>query len=134
MTTDAQPNLPLLPITEAFPCPWCGVQPRTAPVFTVGNPVPTGHGVSCGNVACTVNPAVTGDTVEAALVKWNDRVPVQPVDLDVKQMERELILIAFKRFDGNRTQMSKALGIALRTLCGKLREFGYGPREKPKSE
>jgi len=127
MTTE---NLPLLPIAQAFPCPWCGSQPVIRPQLA---DTPGGQAVACVNVNCQVNPHVSGDTPDAALVKWNDRVPVQPVDLDVKKMERELILIAYNRYKGNRTEMSRALGIALRTLCGKLRDFGYGPREKPTS-
>jgi DNA-binding NtrC family response regulator len=43
--------------------------------------------------------------------------------LSVKEMERELIFRTLKEVDGNRTHATKMLGISIRTLRNKLREY-----------
>jgi DNA-binding NtrC family response regulator len=45
-------------------------------------------------------------------------------------MERRLIVTTLKRCEGHRAKAAEKLGIGLRTLSGKLREYGYAPREK----
>jgi DNA-binding NtrC family response regulator len=45
-------------------------------------------------------------------------------------MERRLIVATLKRCDGHRAKAAEKLGIGQRTLSGKLREYGYAPREK----
>ena len=44
-------------------------------------------------------------------------------------MERRLIEATLEHFAGHRAA-AKALGIGLRTLSGKLSEYGYSPREE----
>src|SRR5262249_17444854 len=46
------------------------------------------------------------------------------------EAERQLIVETLERFDGHRVKTAEALGIGVRTLSGKLREYGYAPREK----
>ena len=41
-----------------------------------------------------------------------------------------LIVATLKRCDGHRAKAAEKLGIGLRTLSGKLRAYGYAPREK----
>jgi DNA-binding NtrC family response regulator len=53
-----------------------------------------------------------------------------PVGLTLNEMERRLIVATLQRCDGHRAKAAEALGIGLRTLSGKLREYGYAPREK----
>ena len=53
-----------------------------------------------------------------------------PVGLTLDEMERRLIVATLERFDGHRAKTAEALGIGLRTLSGKLRQYGYAPREK----
>jgi len=109
------------------PCPWCNKPPQVEP----WHGGPGQYQVSCAEASCPVNPQTTGETRVLAIMSWNTRAPFHHENLNVKDMERYLIITAFQRFDGNRTLMSKALGIAYRTLCGKLRALGYEPREKP---
>ena len=45
-------------------------------------------------------------------------------------MERKMIEATLERFAGHRERTAKALGIGVRTLCGKLRQYGYAPRAK----
>jgi DNA-binding NtrC family response regulator len=40
-------------------------------------------------------------------------------------MERRLIEATLERFDGHRARTAEALGIGLRTLTAKIKEYGY---------
>ena len=51
----------------------------------------------------------------------------------LKEMERKLIETTFTRCGGNRERTAQTLQIGLRTLSGKLREYGYPPRGGPGS-
>jgi DNA-binding NtrC family response regulator len=53
--------------------------------------------------------------------------------LTLREMERKLIEATFNRYGGNRELTAKALDIGIRTLSGKLREYGYPPRGGPGS-
>jgi DNA-binding NtrC family response regulator len=53
-----------------------------------------------------------------------------PVGLTLDEMERRLIVATLQRCDGHRAKAAETLGIGLRTLSGKLRDYGYAPREK----
>lgn len=53
--------------------------------------------------------------------------------LSLADMERQLIESTFARFGGNRERTAQSLGIGLRTLSGKLRQYGYPPRGGPRS-
>ena len=53
-----------------------------------------------------------------------------PIGLSLEEMERRLIEATLERFGGHRERTAKALGIGVRTLCGKLRQYGYAPRAK----
>ena len=63
-------------------------------------------------------------------VTANDDVPC---GLTLQEMERRLIETTFARFAGNREKTAKALQIGIRTLSGKLRDYGYPPRGGPGS-
>jgi len=52
------------------------------------------------------------------------------VGLSLEEMERKLIEATLHRYSGHRAKTAKALGIGVRTLTGKLRQYGYAPREK----
>ena len=45
-------------------------------------------------------------------------------------MERKLIEATLERHGGHRAKTAEALGIGIRTLTCKLRQYGYAPREK----
>jgi len=53
-----------------------------------------------------------------------------PVGLSLHEMERKLIETTLEHYQGHRAKTAKALGIGIRTLSGKLRQYGYAPREK----
>ncbi|MEM8864200.1 MAG: sigma-54 dependent transcriptional regulator, partial [Planctomycetota bacterium] len=52
-----------------------------------------------------------------------------PVGVSLAEMERRMIVATLERFDGHRQRTAEALGIGVRTLSGKLRSYGYAPRE-----
>ncbi len=53
-----------------------------------------------------------------------------PVGISLQEMERKMIEATLEKFGGHRAKTAEALGIGLRTLSGKLRQYGYAPREK----
>jgi transcriptional regulator with GAF, ATPase, and Fis domain len=53
-----------------------------------------------------------------------------PVGISLEEMERRLIEATLEHYSGHRARTAKALGIGIRTLSGKLRQYGYAPREK----
>ncbi len=53
-----------------------------------------------------------------------------PVGLSLQQMEKKLIEATLEHYDGHRAKTAKALGIGVRTLTTKLRQYGYAPRER----
>jgi DNA-binding NtrC family response regulator len=61
---------------------------------------------------------------------FDDSNDATPADVTLDEMERRLIVATLKRCDGHRAKAAEKLGIGLRTLSGKLREYGYAPREK----
>jgi transcriptional regulator with PAS, ATPase and Fis domain len=54
--------------------------------------------------------------------------------LSVREMERALIMETLQAMNGNRTQAAKVLGISLRTLRNKLREYQGGSRLRASDE
>ena len=45
-------------------------------------------------------------------------------------MERRLIEATLEHYDGHRAKAAQALGIGIRTLSNKLRQYGYAPRTR----
>lgn len=120
----------LVSTDEGKRCPWCGSQPLIGEL--PDNDAPQ-VAVYCAELKCAAKPRVSAPSRFLALAGWNDQVPMVDEDLNVKRVEKRLILTAFERFKGSRTEMIKHLGIGYRTLQGKLREYGFGPRAKPDS-
>ena len=58
-----------------------------------------------------------------------DAFQTADVDMTLEELERRTIVATLERFDGHRAKTAQALGIGVRTLCGKLRAYGYAPRE-----
>jgi DNA-binding NtrC family response regulator len=61
-------------------------------------------------------------------------MPQLPVGLTLDEVERRMIVATLEQFGGHRGKTAEALGIGLRTLSGKLRSYGYAPREKDFAE
>ncbi len=54
-----------------------------------------------------------------------------PVGISLEEMERKLIEATLRHHQGHRMRTAQTLGIGVRTLSGKLKQYGYAPREKP---
>jgi DNA-binding NtrC family response regulator len=82
--------------------------------------------------ASVLNPAatLTGDDLHRWLSSDEPPAPEVPVGMRLEEMERKLIEATLEHFGGHRAKTAEALGIGIRTLSGKLREYGYAPREK----
>jgi DNA-binding NtrC family response regulator len=50
--------------------------------------------------------------------------------LTLDELERRMIVATLEKNHGHRAKTAEALGIGIRTLSGKLRAYGYAPREK----
>lgn len=92
------------------------------------------------NVLERATATAAGDVLTADLVRpWlvcSDSARAEyecDPTLTLREMERKLIETAFARCGGNRERTAKELGIGIRTLCGKLRDYGYPPRGGPGS-
>jgi DNA-binding NtrC family response regulator len=68
--------------------------------------------------------------VDALSSQENSEPTFVPDEITLDEMERRLIVATLKRCDGHRARAAEKLGIGLRTLSGKLRAYGYAPREK----
>ena len=83
--------------------------------------------------ACVLNP---GEAVGAAEVRpWLEQPeesakPRAAGGASLDEMERAAIVATLERCGGNRGQAAAALGIGVRTLSGKLRDYGYAPRTR----
>jgi DNA-binding NtrC family response regulator len=55
------------------------------------------------------------------------RVPVRP-GIAMKELERRLLESTLDVTRGNRTRAAEMLGISLRTIRNKIREYGLPPR------
>jgi DNA-binding NtrC family response regulator len=77
---------------------------------------------------------VTADDLKRWLLGGSDHGPEDaatvPVGLSLQEMERKLIEATLEHYGGHREKTARALGIGVRTLTGKLRQYGYAPREK----
>jgi DNA-binding NtrC family response regulator len=85
--------------------------------------------------ACSLDesPLLTADAIAPWIAKTEETDPQEPSGLSLREMERKLIETTFARCQGNREQTARLLKIGIRTLSGKLREYGYPPRGGPGS-
>jgi DNA-binding NtrC family response regulator len=58
----------------------------------------------------------------------NGAATALPVDMSLEEMERRMIEATLERFAGHRAKTAQALGIGLRTLTTKLKEYGHSPK------
>jgi DNA-binding NtrC family response regulator len=76
-----------------------------------------------------LRPWLAGETVAAQKnASQADYFVNQEIRLE--EMERQLIEATLERFAGHREKTAKALGIGVRTLTNKMRQYGYSPRAK----
>ena len=69
-------------------------------------------------------------TIASILSGKGDDVATVAVGTSLRDMEQQMIEATLEHFGGHRARTAEALGIGLRTLSGKLKEYGYTPRAK----
>jgi transcriptional regulator with PAS, ATPase and Fis domain len=90
---------------------------------------------------CIEQAVVLGedDTVDVSALLLGDSVHDQPSEeptglppgLSLRDLEHQYIVQTLENFDGNRTRAAGSLGISLRSLQYKLKEYGYGSLKRP---
>jgi transcriptional regulator with GAF, ATPase, and Fis domain len=75
-----------------------------------------------------------GDNKDGSVLGKTERDDGIPTGVTLDEAERRLIVATLERFEGHRAKTADALGIGVRTLSGKLRTYGYAPREKDFAE
>jgi DNA-binding NtrC family response regulator len=83
--------------------------------------------------ACVLagNETIRADLLRPWLTSDAQARPAAHVgDVTLDEVERRTIVATLERFGGHRAKAAEALGIGVRTLSGKLRSYGYAPREK----
>ena len=60
-----------------------------------------------------------------------DEIIPLPIGATVGEVERDLVLHALARCDGNRTRTARVLGISVRTLRNKIREYSASGIDVP---
>ena len=67
------------------------------------------------------------ESTSAAAARESDSIPA---GTKLEDMERRLIEATLEHFGGHRAKAAEALGIGIRTLTNKLRQYGYAPRAR----
>jgi transcriptional regulator with GAF, ATPase, and Fis domain len=80
--------------------------------------------------ASELKPWLRGTGADRARPEMGEIPSEADSEMTLDEMERRLIVATLKRCDGHRAKAAEKLGIGLRTLSGKLRMYGYAPREK----
>ena len=58
---------------------------------------------------------------------------IVPIGSTVGEIERELVLQTLARFDGNRTHAARVLGLSVRTLRNKIRQYSAEGSDVPRA-
>ena len=66
--------------------------------------------------------------INSALTEDKTTAESLPVGTSLAEMEKQMILATLAEFQGHRAKTAEALGIGVRTLSGKLRDYGVAPR------
>ena len=73
-------------------------------------------------VLSAVLPEVTAPAIPAPWLAPNEIVPML-IGATVGEIERELVLQTLARCGGNRTRAARVLGLSVRTLRNKIRQY-----------
>jgi len=90
---------------DGFPGNWMGLESRLRGLLMQGDPATAALRVRAGSESRGVDGASSGPP------------------LNLKSLERDTIIRALAHWDGNRTRASESLGISVRTLRNKIREY-----------
>lgn len=106
--------------------PWPGNVRELENIVTRASVLFGGRSVS----ADMLRPWLSGQDTNVISAHTPQETAVNPNAVRIDDMERQLIETTLDRFEGHREKTAKALGIGVRTLANKLRQYGYAPRTK----
>jgi DNA-binding NtrC family response regulator len=72
----------------------------------------------------------TGTSAASSALAAPNSTHAVPLGMRLEDMERRLIEATLEHFGGHRAKAAQALGIGIRTLTNKLRQYGYAPRAR----
>jgi DNA-binding NtrC family response regulator len=81
-------------------------------------------------VSMTHELAVPAPEMPAPSLAPNEIVPLL-IGSTVEQIERELVLQTLRHCDGNRTHAARLLGLSVRTMRNKIRQYAADGRDVP---
>lgn len=76
------------------------------------------------------SPSILGPLTDAPAMAPDQVVPLL-IGATVGEIERELVLQTLARCDGNRTRAARVLGVSVRTLRNKIRQYSAQGVEVP---
>lgn len=74
--------------------------------------------------------AVPAPELPAPSLAHNEIVPLL-IGSTVEEIERELVLHTLRHCDGNRTHAARVLGLSVRTMRNKIRQYAADGRDVP---
>ena len=74
--------------------------------------------------------AMPAPEMRAPSLAPNEIVPLL-IGSTVEEIERELVLQTLRRCDGNRTRAARVLGLSVRTMRNKIRQYAADGRDVP---
>jgi transcriptional regulator with GAF, ATPase, and Fis domain len=114
---------------------WPGNVRELENLMTRASVLGVGETVAADELRCwLIDAEGAGGVSHEAEQPSSDAVPQGlPAGASLHDMERALIESTLEQFEGHRAKTAEALGIGVRTLCNKLRSYGYAPRAKAPS-
>jgi DNA-binding NtrC family response regulator len=110
---------------------WPGNVRELENLITRASVLSAGGTVAAGDLRLWLIDPVAGN---CPVVDRIDAADARPSELNVgtklEVMERRLIEATLDHFGGHRAKAAEALGIGIRTLTNKLRQYGYAPRAR----
>jgi DNA-binding NtrC family response regulator len=106
---------------------WPGNVRELENLITRASVLSTGRAITCGDLRPWLMEPTGGSAAAEAAKSPHDAIAV---GTKLDEMERRLIEATLDHFGGHRAKAAQALGIGIRTLTNKLRQYGYAPRTR----
>jgi DNA-binding NtrC family response regulator len=109
---------------------WPGNVRELENLLTRASVLATGNRVTAPDLRPWLLDTPGGDAAASLAHAAADQTATLPLGMRLEEMERRLIESTLEHFGGHRAKASQALGIGIRTLTNKLRQYGYAPRAR----
>ena len=106
---------------------WPGNVRELENLVTRASVLSAGRSITAGDLRPWLMESTGGPECRTVSGSAHDAIEV---GMKLDEMERRLIETTLDHFAGHRAKAAQALGIGIRTLTNKLRQYGYAPRTK----